>query len=452
MDTKKTLIALVIIYNIVSLIEFIMFGYEFVSGMLISLITYIISLILLPKTNKIIGQRTVKASLFTALSILASTGTFFTGLVGYLIYYIPILSYAYLIGYIPILSIIPLLNLYNKAKDNQKEPTLNTPAPTDKNHNPTHIFNPTFFICPICQTKYLENEFNNHCKWCGAKFNREGNVTGYTKPFFRIFKNTTTIRQYNTLTHEDNNMFLSYIFNNFGDCDIKTRVSASEIAENAPEYAMPINFLITKDGKRVAVLLIESKKEMRYSLLETVELCNENNITPLKFVFGFPNEEGYIVNRIRKGLDNTLFNVLDKTIKRDASKEGKNEEWNFRNIKGITNIKIYDTLSHEINHKFLSYIFNNFAGYDIKTRVSANTIAENAPEYAMPINFLITKDEKRVAILLINSKKCKRYSVLETMELCKENNVIPLRFIIEFPNEEKYVVDRIKATFEESAK
>lgn len=448
MDTKKTLIALVVIHNIVSLISLIIFENEFEGGLMSILpccaITFILSSILIAKINKKTGERKGKATWLYLLQAFMSYGALFIGFAGTL--------WAYLIGYVPIISIIPLLKMYNKVKDNPTEADPDTSETTVREYHP-FIYNPEYFICPSCQAPYLKYAFNNHCKWCGARFNRDGDITGYTKPFFRIFNNTTVIRQYNTLSDESNHMFLSYIFNNFSDCDIKTRVSASEIAENAPEYAMPINFLITKGDRRVAVLLMESKKEMRYSLLETMELCNENNITPLRFIIGredfFTNEETYVVNRIRKGLSNTVFKILDKTIKKEIYKEEKREDWNFRNIQDITNVKKYETLSHEINHKFLSYIFNNLIGYDIKTRVSTSEIAANAPEYAMPINFLITKGEKRVAILLVNRDKCKRYAVLETTELCKENNIVPLRFMIEFPNEEEYVVKRIKATFEE---
>ena len=67
----------------------------------------------------------------------------------------------------------------------------------------------------------------------------------------------------------------------------------------------------------------------------------------------------------------------------------------------------------------------------------------------MPINFLVTKGNKRTAVLLVDGYKCRRYSLLETMELCKENGITPLRFIIDneaWPNEEQYVVNRIRKT------
>ena len=73
-----------------------------------------------------------------------------------------------------------------------------------------------------------------------------------------------------------------------------------------------------------------------------------------------------------------------------------------------------------------------------------------APVYAMPINFLLTKGDNRVAVLIVEGNvKYKRYSVLETMELCKENNITALRFITTYPNEEKYVVERIRKALEQ---
>lgn len=124
--------------------------------------------------------------------------------------------------------------------------------------------------------------------------------------------------------------------------------------------------------------------------------------------------------------------------------------YNFRNIKDMNNIILYSTLHLKENHLFYSYIHNNFQDCEIAAKVPARQVFANAPEYAMPINFLITKGDKKTVILLVNGSKCKRYSVLETMELCKENGITPLRFIIDtgLPNEEQYVVDRIRKTLQ----
>ena len=67
-----------------------------------------------------------------------------------------------------------------------------------------------------------------------------------------------------------------------------------------------------------------------------------------------------------------------------------------------------------------------------------------APDHAMPINFLLRKDDKVVAILLVNRSKIKRYSVQETEALCREQGVDILRFYFECENEKEYVIERIR--------
>ena len=62
----------------------------------------------------------------------------------------------------------------------------------------------------------------------------------------------------------------------------------------------------------------------------------------------------------------------------------------------------------------------------------------------MPINFLLRKDDKEVAILLVNRSKTKRYSVQETEALCREQDVDILRFYFECENEKEYVTERIR--------
>ena len=133
----------------------------------------------------------------------------------------------------------------------------------------------------------------------------------------------------------------------------------------------------------------------------------------------------------------------DTTIQ-NTPKSSESQPWNFRNIKDINNIVPYATLHLRENQMFLSYLFNNFQDCKLETKVQAAQLFPYAPVYAMPINFLLTKGDNRVAVLIVEGNaKYKRYSVLETMELCKENNIIPLRFITTFPNHEKYVVQRI---------
>lgn len=165
--------------------------------------------------------------------------------------------------------------------------------------------------CPCCnRPDYLrKSSLGDYCVWCGTVFNSNGqpsNVTYRPHDYFRYIWDISNVIKYDTLSRRENNEFLGIIFNNIKGCDIKTKVNASEIAPNAPEYAMPINFLITRGNKRVAVLLVEGDKCKRYSVLETMELCKENGIKPLRFVIGepefFTNEEQYVTNRIMENL------------------------------------------------------------------------------------------------------------------------------------------------------
>jgi hypothetical protein len=136
-------------------------------------------------------------------------------------------------------------------------------------------------------------------------------------------------------------------------------------------------------------------------------------------------------------------------IPSDTSKHNESQVWNFRNIKDVNNVEFYATLHLKENQMFLSYLFNNFKDCKLETKIYANELFSNAPDYAMPINFLLTKGEQKIAILLVEGgRKYQRYSVLETMELCKENNIKVLRFITTFPNEEEYVVQRVRETLE----
>ena len=139
-----------------------------------------------------------------------------------------------------------------------------------------------------------------------------------------------------------------------------------------------------------------------------------------------------------------------------AKKTTEAMNYNFRNIKDVNNIVPYSTLHLKEHHLFFSYIHNNFNDCEIEMKVQPNQIFANAPHYAMPINFLLTKDGKKIAVLIVEPKASKRYSVLETKELCKENDVEVISFYLlnpiegcPEPNSEQYVVNRIRKTLEQ---
>ena len=164
--------------------------------------------------------------------------------------------------------------------------------------------------CPVCNREYWYLKEHRCCRWCGAAFNNAGALLLNVKyrpgdyPAFRNVWDVNNIIPYSTLHLKENQMFLSYLFNNFRDCKLENKIYANQLFPNAPDYSMPINFLLTKGNKKVAVLLVEGDaKYKRYSVLETMELCKENNITALRFITTYPNEEKYVVERIRKAIE-----------------------------------------------------------------------------------------------------------------------------------------------------
>ena len=118
--------------------------------------------------------------------------------------------------------------------------------------------------------------------------------------------------------------------------------------------------------------------------------------------------------------------------------------YDYRHIRDISNVIKYDTLSEPLNQVFLKYLRDAELGCEIEV----GAMFPYAPDHAMPINFLLRKDDKEVAILLVNRSKVKRYSVQETEALCQENGVDVLRFYFERENEKEYVIERIRKTLE----
>ena len=164
---------------------------------------------------------------------------------------------------------------------------------------------PVVEVCPVCgREDYRMDDF---CKWCGATFDTDGQVIPdlITKAhdYFRHPWNVSSVETYDTLSAPLNHMFFSYLAQGLPDCTVQSKVAASTLFPTAMPYAMPINFLVSKGDKKVAVLLVERARFKRYSLLEIKELCKENGVPVLSFYFECDNEESYVVDRIRKALE-----------------------------------------------------------------------------------------------------------------------------------------------------
>lgn len=167
--------------------------------------------------------------------------------------------------------------------------------PTQKPVQPSN----SIIFCTACGARNLAT--SKFCSACGAQLSS----TPPPPPVydFRHIKDVNNVIPYSTLDDQSNHIFYSYIHQAFSDCKIETKVEASTVFPDAPDYAMPINFLITKGEKRVAVLLVHNSRFYRYSLLETKELCKENNVTSLSFYLHLPNEQSYVVDRIRQNIE-----------------------------------------------------------------------------------------------------------------------------------------------------
>ena len=139
-------------------------------------------------------------------------------------------------------------------------------------------------------------------------------------------------------------------------------------------------------------------------------------------------------------LDDDAYEEVEQT-----SKKGDADRFfDFRHIGDISNVIKYNTLGEPLNKKILGYIHCA----DLSCEVETGAMFPDAPDYAMPINFLLRKGDKEVAILLVHRSKVKRYSVQETEALCSENGVKVMRFYFERENESKYVIERIKTWYE----
>ena len=136
--------------------------------------------------------------------------------------------------------------------------------------------------------------------------------------------------------------------------------------------------------------------------------------------------------------------VACEDYERHSNEEDYDGIYDYRHIRDISNVIKYDTLAEPLNHVFLGYLQDGDLGCDIEV----GAMFPYAPDHAMPINFLLRKEDKEVAILLVNRSKIKRYSVQETEALCQENGVDILRFYFECDNEKEYVIERIRKALE----
>ena len=76
-------------------------------------------------------------------------------------------------------------------------------------------------------------------------------------------------------------------------------------------------------------------------------------------------------------------------------------KFDFRHIKDISNVVKYDTLAEPLNEVFKNYLDNS----DLSCEIEEGAMFAGAPDHAMPINFLLCKGNKKVAILLMGFRR-----------------------------------------------
>ena len=140
----------------------------------------------------------------------------------------------------------------------------------------------------------------------------------------------------------------------------------------------------------------------------------------------------------------TLSKAVGGCSAQPCERPGGKMVYDFRHIGDMSNVIKYDTLAEPLHKKFMQYIQRADLDCDVQT----GAMFPGAPDHAMPINFLLRKGNKAVAVLLVHKSRLKRYSVQETEALCQENGVDIKRFYFELDNEEEYVIERLRKSLE----
>ena len=194
------------------------------------------------------------------------------------------------------------------------------------------------------------------------------------------------------------------------------------------------------EGSKLASVVCRSEKEKdRYDCLLSDELIDYDYASSYLDV----DKAWELLKKLSVIGDNE--DIEDNQDRDESVTEAANEQvYDYRHIKDMSNVIKYDTLAEPLNKKILGYIRNS----DLGCEVECGTMFPCAPAHAMPVNFLLRKGDRQVAVLLVHLSKVKRYSVQETEALCRENGVEVRRFYFECDNEKEYVIERIRKAFE----
>lgn len=96
--------------------------------------------------------------------------------------------------------------------------------------------------------------------------------------------------------------------------------------------------------------------------------------------------------------------------------------------------------------KLAQCIEANFSGYTVETGVLAKRLSASAHDKAKPVSVLVSKDGAPVlAIAVVRMNTYKSMPVVGTKQIVENLGITYVRFFEERPNEESYVVERLKS-------
>ena len=110
--------------------------------------------------------------------------------------------------------------------------------------------------------------------------------------------------------------------------------------------------------------------------------------------------------------ENLIFNIA----------QGRDTK-GFRHIKDVNNIVPYETCSSPLQVRFENFFDAHLADYDVKSRVEASAVFAGAPDYAMPLNFIIARDGRKLAVLLVEQNAKKALAIADRAYVLETGNI-----------------------------
>lgn len=99
-------------------------------------------------------------------------------------------------------------------------------------------------------------------------------------------------------------VFDSIIEKHFASCDVKRDYAASNLDASAHPACAPVQYMFFKNGSPcLAVVLVKTNNYKGMNVIATKKICEDKGIKYIRFFAEYPNEEDYVVNRIKENLN-----------------------------------------------------------------------------------------------------------------------------------------------------